>query len=87
MLTNTQPWMKTTSSELVEQIYAVSIESLRVCGLLLQPFIPQKAGELLDALGVSMEMRTWGHAQILGAAVGEVKKGVRLFSHHQKTTL
>jgi methionyl-tRNA synthetase len=34
-----------------------STEALRVCGILLQPFMPAKMGELLDALGVRSDRR------------------------------
>lgn len=86
MLTVTQPWSKNTASELVEQVYAVSLETLRVCGLLLQPFIPSKSEELLDALVVPKDKRSWSHARLLGGTVGDVQRGIRLFSLPAKST-
>ena len=36
--------------------------ALRLAGILLQPFIPNKAGELLDRLGVPDTERGWDNA-------------------------
>jgi len=44
-----------------EAIYYCS-ESLRVAGILLQPFMPDKANQLLNTLGVKPERRTWKYA-------------------------
>lgn len=49
---------------LQESIYTFA-ESLRITGILLQPFMPSKAAELLDHLGVAKDKRqledaTWG---------------------------
>ncbi|KAF8311059.1 hypothetical protein DL93DRAFT_2061473 [Clavulina sp. PMI_390] len=41
-------------------------ESLRISGILLQPFMPTKSAELLDALGVSIEERGWQDAVLGG---------------------
>lgn len=48
---------------LVRTIY-ISAETLRVLGILLQPFIPGKAAEMLDLLGVSPEKRTFKYAAV-----------------------
>lgn len=80
MMTVTKPWSQNTATELVEQVYAVSLETLRICGLLLQPFTPTKAEELLDYLDVPKDLRTWNHARLMGGTVGNVQRGVRLFS-------
>lgn len=50
----------------VEQIVFLAAESLRISGILLQPFIPEKASELLDRLGVSPDRRTFEDAVIYG---------------------
>lgn len=44
-----------------ESIYT-SAESLRITGILLQPFMPGKAAELLDHLGVAKDKRQLEHA-------------------------
>lgn len=40
----------------------LAAESLRISGILLQPFLPDKAARLLDVLGVAPDKRTFGHA-------------------------
>ncbi len=39
-------------------------ESLRVCGILLQPFMPDKAAQLLDMLGVDHGRRGFSFARM-----------------------
>lgn len=39
-------------------------ESLRIMGILLQPFIPNKSSELLDMLGVKETRRTLSYASL-----------------------
>ncbi|GAB7345326.1 hypothetical protein MBLNU457_3679t1 [Dothideomycetes sp. NU457] len=46
-------------------IYLIA-ESLRIMGILLQPFMPDKAKQLLDSLGVSPDRREFQHAVICG---------------------
>ena len=38
--------------------HVISVETLRICGILLQPFIPAKSVELLESLGTKPEERT-----------------------------
>ncbi|KAF2666060.1 hypothetical protein BT63DRAFT_434047 [Microthyrium microscopicum] len=47
-------------------ILTLAAESLRICGILLQPYMPTKASQLLDQLGVDESHRSWQHA-VLGA--------------------
>ena len=48
------------------------LETLRVTGICLQPFIPGTATRLLEALGVDLEDRVWKNVQVdMG------KKGVK----------
>jgi methionyl-tRNA synthetase len=42
-----------TQPHAVNQIIYNTAESLRIAGILLQPFMPEKAGLLLDMLGVA----------------------------------
>ncbi|KAL8403989.1 hypothetical protein RB594_009024 [Gaeumannomyces avenae] len=39
-------------------------EALRISGILLQPFMPTKAAELLDILGVHETRRTWAYTNV-----------------------
>jgi methionyl-tRNA synthetase len=50
-------------SEGREGIY-LSAETLRICGILLQPFMPDKANVLLQTLGVKPERRTLDYAEV-----------------------
>ena len=40
-------------------------ESLRVCGILLQPIVPDLSAKLLTKLNVSLEDRKWKNAEAL----------------------
>lgn len=42
----------------------LATESLRICGILLQPFMPEKASQLLDMLGVDESRRTFDDARL-----------------------
>lgn len=48
----------------IRRTHVFTHETLRIVGTLLQPFIPMKAGEILDALGVSEEHRGWRAANL-----------------------
>ncbi|KAI0874614.1 tRNA synthetases class I (M)-domain-containing protein [Hypoxylon argillaceum] len=58
------PWQKSSEGDTatVEQTVFLAGESLRIVGILLQPFIPEKASELLDRLGVKPDRRTFSDA-------------------------
>lgn len=58
------PWSKVLNyadgepGEEVDKIIYLAAESLRMLGIVLQPYMPNKATELLDQLGVHPEKRT-----------------------------
>ncbi|KAI0977499.1 tRNA synthetases class I (M)-domain-containing protein [Xylaria arbuscula] len=54
-----EPWIKSKEGNTVavERTVFLTAESLRIVGILLQPFIPEKASELLDRLGVHATRR------------------------------
>lgn len=79
MMNATEPWAKNTPEAVTGSVYALSLEILRICGILLQPFIPSKAGILLDTMDVPRSERTLQHAQYLRGSVGNVTPGVKLF--------
>ena len=80
-----QPWMlvkseDTTSNQHLRVVLHVAMETLRVCGILLQPMVPQLADRLLTRLGISQHCR----------GVADVKNGVSENVHHplgEKVTL
>ncbi|KAJ3553901.1 hypothetical protein NM688_g3375 [Phlebia brevispora] len=78
VMTETAPWAPSTSPATVAAVYEATLETLRVCGILLQPFMPSKAEMLLDALGVEPGQRTMEYAELGKGAIGEVRS-VRLF--------
>ena len=41
----------------------LAAETMRICGILLQPFMPSKMKQLLDMLGVDDEKRLYVHAK------------------------
>ncbi|KAK4114501.1 hypothetical protein N656DRAFT_727150 [Canariomyces notabilis] len=66
-LSSAQPWalLKSTDPEnkaAADKVVYMAAESLRVCGILLQPFLPDKATQLLDTLGVAQDKRTYAYA-------------------------
>ncbi|KAJ2969719.1 hypothetical protein NUW58_g9914 [Xylaria curta] len=63
-----EPWNKSREGETVavEQSVFLAAESLRIVGILLQPFMPEKSSELLDRLGVSPDRRTFADAVLYG---------------------
>ena len=84
MMNATEPWAKSTPQAVTGRVYALSLEILRICGILLQPFIPAKAGMLLDAMDVPRSERTLRDAQYLRSSPGNVTPGVKLFSRASK---
>ena len=60
MVQEEQPWvLGKTDPERRDWVLAVVLESLRVCGVLLQPCIPSISSKLLDRLNVPMAERDW----------------------------
>ncbi|KAG2046603.1 hypothetical protein BDR06DRAFT_898939 [Suillus hirtellus] len=77
-LTHTAPWSIQSPPEAAQVSYLLSLEVLRVTGICLQPFIPEAARNLLDALAVPKAERNMDAAAVGKGSVGEVK-GVKLF--------
>lgn len=70
-ITEAEPWVQAKAPSLtlreeqkLRRTVYLAAESLRLSGILLQPFIPDKAGELLDILGVDEGRRTFDDAKI-----------------------
>merc|ERR1719402_1892515 len=61
-----KPWeLKKTDLERLRFVLHVTFESLRVCGIILQPVVPNISKMLLDKLGICPSARTWKHAKQL----------------------
>jgi len=64
-----QPWQKILSfgpgepGEDVDKIVYLAAEALRMTGILLQPYMPNKANTLLDQLGVHPDKRTFEYCK------------------------
>ncbi|KAG9244960.1 methionyl-tRNA synthetase-like protein [Calycina marina] len=56
-LQDAQPWSHKDDVEYVSRAIYRCAESLRIIGILLQPFMPEKAAQLLDILGVEESRR------------------------------
>ncbi|KAF9463674.1 tRNA synthetases class I (M)-domain-containing protein [Collybia nuda] len=76
-ITDTAPWKPDTTPAEAYAAHVVSVETLRVVGICLQPFVPKVAGKLLDALEIPVKERAWEFAGREGRSVKAV--GVRLF--------
>lgn len=70
--------------ERLPRIIFLCAEALRLTGIFLQPFMPNKACELLDMLGVESEKRSLQYADVCadnsyGTPLKSMRKGVLLF--------
>ncbi|KAK7200124.1 methionyl-tRNA synthetase [Novymonas esmeraldas] len=74
-VTNNATWklVKSDTVRLGTVLY-VMMEGLRICVMFLQPVIPQKACEIMDALGVPEELRT----DVANFPFGIVKPGTKI---------
>lgn len=64
---------------MVVEVHTAILETLRVSGILLQPFIPSKAQQLLDLLGIDEGQRSVAFASLGAGSIGTVTGGVRMF--------
>ncbi|KAI1495768.1 methionyl-tRNA synthetase [Biscogniauxia marginata] len=63
---DTAPWIRIKEGHVnaTNQIIYHVAETLRIVGILLQPFVPEKSAGLLDRLGVSIDRRTLSDAKL-----------------------
>ncbi|EJD03041.1 uncharacterized protein FOMMEDRAFT_20213 [Fomitiporia mediterranea MF3/22] len=71
-ITRIRPWSADTRPRDVLHLLAWARETLRICGILLQSFMPTASQALLDALRVHPGARTYAYATI---GVGRVRPG------------
>ena len=80
----TAPWVlaknEETKPRLARVLYNLA-ETLRLCTVLLTPFMPTACEKIFEQLGVGAEGRTWESAETFGvlAADAELHKGENLF--------
>lgn len=84
-VTEMAPWkLVKTDKERLGTVLYVTMEGLRICVMLLQPVLPAKAKEILDAMGVPEEVRTdmkhFGFGVIApGTKIGGLTEGAVIF--------
>jgi len=80
----TTPWILAkdgaNSDRLATVMYNL-LETVRICTVLLTPFIPESCEKIFEQLGASKELRTWDSAQSFGAMAlnTAVNKGDAVF--------
>lgn len=60
----TKPWMLAKNGEhaRLDAVLFVTLETLRICGIVLQPIVPQLSKQLLDKLRIKSDDRMWSNA-------------------------
>lgn len=86
-ITRIQPWSQDTQPHEIIHLLTWARETLRICGILLQSFIPHASRSLLDALHVHPRTRTYGYACIGAGRVrsGPLEKRILFPNKAQKT--
>ena len=80
----TAPWVlardETNRPRLARVLYNL-LETARICGVLLTPFMPDSAAKLFSQIGAAPDARTWESAAVFGVlpAAAAVTKGENLF--------
>lgn len=62
-----KPWelrKQTENQKELDVILHVTMETLRICGIILQPIIPDMCTKLLDKLQIPNNCRTWKHCEV-----------------------
>ena len=91
LLTTLEPWSNVHPPEIAMSCYLTALETLRITGILLQPFIPHVSENLLDGLSIPANERSVayvrvGRSDMGGEHVMDVK-GIKLFEKPGKGTL
>lgn len=73
---STSPWKLSAIEK--EKFATLTIESLRICAILLGPVMPKKTNQLLDAIGIDIGSRLWidGRVGTSGGSVVMVRKTI-----------
>lgn len=74
MVTTLQPWASPNPTKAIVYAY----ETLRISAILMKPYMPTKAAELLDRLGVDAAQRSWEQCAFdKNINVGRLVKGLK----------
>ncbi|KAF9242666.1 tRNA synthetases class I (M)-domain-containing protein [Melanogaster broomeanus] len=88
LLTTLAPWSNGHQSNVALSCYLAALETLRISGILLQPFVPRTSERLLDGLGVPVEERSIEYARVGRGTMGGDSVmdvvGVKLFEVPRK---
>lgn len=63
-----KPWelkKKIECQKELDLILHITLETLRVCAIIMQPIIPVMSSKLLDKLHISKDCRSWQHSQCI----------------------
>ena len=78
---NEKPWeLKKTDIERLDYVLILSLESLRISGILLQPIVPKLSNHLLVKLGVPNDKRLWSNAEKFHWETFDLKENSRKLS-------
>ena len=60
------PWklVEPHNQERLDRVIYLCAESVRICGILLQPYMPAKMKQLLDMLGVAEDARMYADTSV-----------------------
>ncbi|KAH0831886.1 tRNA synthetases class I (M)-domain-containing protein [Lanmaoa asiatica] len=88
VLTALEPWSNVHPPDVALSCYLTALETLRITGILLQPFVPHTSEKLLDGLNIPADERSVDYARVGKGEVGrglvmEVK-GIKLFEQPTK---
>ena len=80
----TAPWVLARDEEKTPRLARVLynlLETLRICGVLLLPFIPESCAKIFDQIGAGPDITTWDSARTFGClrATVAVHKGENIF--------
>ena len=71
-----EPWkMKFNKIDHLNCVLSVTMENLRICGILMQPMMPSLADKLLDRLAIPMDKRRYIDAEEMFPSSEDVKLG------------
>jgi methionyl-tRNA synthetase len=88
LLTTLEPWSDVHPPDVALSCYITALETVRITGILLQPFIPHTSERLLDGLGVSADERSVEYARVgkgdVGGGLVMAVRGVKLFEKPTK---
>ncbi|EMD40301.1 hypothetical protein CERSUDRAFT_110908 [Gelatoporia subvermispora B] len=84
LMTQAKPWDKKTPTAVSAQVRDDVLECLRICGILLEPFMPSVSTALLQALSIPDQHRNLEFADLGKGIATRCTPGIRLFKPLKK---